>query len=157
MKTTMKRATITVMLVSFLLLPLGCSTSPDKISASYVSPLQYQHFSCNQLGGELLRVNRKVMEVTGQQQKEANKDAIAMGVGLVLFWPALFFMMGDDKKEELGRLKGEYDALEQVTITKDCDTAVELKEVRRQREEAETKRKEEAKISADTSFDDDLF
>lgn len=39
-----------------------------------------------------------------------------MGVGLVLFWPALFFLAGDDQKEELARLKGEYEALEKASI-----------------------------------------
>lgn len=139
----MKKVTVTVMLISFLMVPLGCSTAPDKISSSYVSPLQYQHFTCDQVGGELLRVNRKIMEITGQQQKEARKDAIAMGVGLVLFWPALFFLMGDDKKAELSRMKGEYDALEQVAITKDCRIAGELQEARKQREEFEEKRLKE--------------
>ncbi|MEA3643102.1 MAG: hypothetical protein VBE63_24640 [Lamprobacter sp.] len=43
-----------------------------------------------------------------------------MGVGLVLFWPALFFLAGDDQKEELSRLKGEYEALQQAAIRQDC-------------------------------------
>ena len=76
------------------------------VNASYVSPMQYQGYNCNQIGQELLRVNRQVLEVTGQQDKAANKDAVALGVGLVLFWPALFFMIGGDKKEELAKLKG---------------------------------------------------
>jgi hypothetical protein len=73
------------------------------------------------------------MEVSGQQKKEATKDAVALGVGLVLFWPALFFMIGSDKKIELGRLKGEYDALEQTEIKKDCTIAAQLEEARKER------------------------
>jgi hypothetical protein len=46
-----------------------------------------------------------------------------MAVGLVLFWPALFFLEGGDGPEaaEYACLKGEVDALEQVAIQKKCD------------------------------------
>ena len=94
----------------------------------------YQSYNCNQIQGEVMRVNRKVIEVTGAQKSEADKDAVAMGVGLILFWPALFFLIGDDKSGELAHLKGEYDALEQVAIMKECDVATQLAEARRQRE-----------------------
>jgi hypothetical protein len=44
-----------------------------------------------------------------------------MGVGLVIFWPALFFLASDnDKREELSRLRGEYDALQQSGTMKNC-------------------------------------
>lgn len=121
----------------------GCASSPDTISAAYVSPLQYSSYSCNQTKAELMRVNRKVMEVTGAQEDEANKDAVAVGVGLVLFWPALFFLMGDDRKDELARLKGEYEALETVAIQKECDIAEEIKEAQKQRMEYKKMRQEQ--------------
>jgi len=63
-----------------------------------------------------------------------------MGVGLVLFWPALFFLIGDDKKEELARLKGEYEALEKIAIQKDCNIADELQEARNEQEKSEKKK-----------------
>ncbi|HIF25512.1 MAG TPA: hypothetical protein EYQ41_05000 [Micavibrio sp.] len=65
-----------------------------------------------------------------------------LGVCLVLFWPALFFMMGDDQEEELASLKGQYDALEQAAIQKDCDVADEIAEARRLEEERQAERKE---------------
>ena len=43
-----------------------------------------------------------------------------MGVGLVLFWPALFFIESDDQKEDVARLKGELKAVETAAIRKDC-------------------------------------
>ncbi len=130
----------------------GCATRPEKISAAYVSPLQYQTYSCSQIGQELVRVNRKILELTSSQQKEADKDAVALGVGLVLFWPALFFMMGDDKKDELARLKGEYEALERLAIEKNCDIVDKLQEARRQQEEYEKMRVLEAESVPDGSM-----
>ena len=115
--TRMIRAVSTCLILTFL---TACATEPDKISASYVSPLQYQGYTCNQIDQELTRVTNKVSEVTGQQKKEAEKDAAAMAVGLIIFWPALFFLIGEDKKEELARLKGEYQALQDIAKHKEC-------------------------------------
>jgi len=118
----------------------GCSKSAKDISPTYVSPLTYQQYSCNQIRQELTRVHRKVLEISGQQDKTANKDAIALTVGLVLFWPALFFMIGGEKKHELGRLKGEYEALEKTAIEKECNIAAELEEARKRKEENDAKK-----------------
>ena len=45
-----------------------------------------------------------------------------MGIGLILFWPALFFLEGGDgvNASQYSHLKGEFEALEQVAIQKDC-------------------------------------
>lgn len=126
----------------------GCATKSANIKASYVSPLQYQSFNCKQIGLEIGRVSRRVHEVSGQQDDTAGKDAVAMGVGLVLFWPALFFLAaGDDREEEVARLKGEYEAIESAAIAKECDIAPELEEARRVREEEEAAKLEAAKVS----------
>jgi hypothetical protein len=154
-KLNVNKVVTSVVLCSFLLGPIGCATPPDKISATYVSPLQYQSYNCNQIGEEFLRVNRRVVEVSGIQQKEANKDKIAMGVGLVVFWPALFFMMGDDKKEELARLKGEFEALEHTAIKKECSLVAELEEVRKEREEQSKQQKEAMEVTSDYGDDFD--
>ena len=129
-----------ILIVAFL--SSGCATSPDKIRATYVSPLQYYGLSCEQIREEMIRVSAKVGEVTGVQQSEATKDAWAMGVGLILFWPALFFLMGSDKKAELGRLKGEYEALETVAIRKNCGFAAELEKAREEHKKPEAPSKE---------------
>jgi hypothetical protein len=115
--TRMIRVISTCLILTFL---TACATPPDKISASYVSPLQYQGYTCNQIDQELVRVTNKVSEVTGQQDKEASKDGVAMAVGLIIFWPALFFLIGEDKKVELARLKGEYIALHDIAKLKEC-------------------------------------
>jgi hypothetical protein len=133
-----------VSVLTIVLFSASCSTSPNKISASYVSPIQYQGYSCSQIQQELVRVNSKVLEVTGQQKREATKDAWAFGVGMVLFWPALFFMIGDDKKEELSRLKGEYDALQAIAIEKDCRRKMEEKKQEEQKAITEEEPEKEA-------------
>ncbi len=108
----------------------ACAQSSEKIQPSYVSPLQYDDYTCSQIKGEVGRVGRRMNEVAGVQDKTASNDSAAMGVGLILFWPALFFIDNTDQRAELGRLKGEFDALEQVAIKKDCGVADEIQAIR---------------------------
>ena len=122
----------------------ACADSADEIPASYVSPLAYQDYSCDQLGAELSRVSARAAEVAGVQDEAAADDGAVMAVGLVLFWPALFFLEGDTGREaELGRLRGEAEAIEATAIRKECFAL--LDEVERQRANAEeARRKREA-------------
>jgi hypothetical protein len=99
----------------------GCASSSSDIRPQYVSHLQYQHLSCKQIAAEAERLSRRVAEVSGVQDEKASSDAVATGVALVIFWPAAFFIKGDGAAAaELGRLKGEFEALERVSIDKGC-------------------------------------
>lgn len=140
----MKKFVLATCMVSQLGL-VACASKSDNISAAYVSPLQYQGYNCNQIRSELSRVSRRVNEVAGVQDSQASKDSVALGVGMILFWPALFFMIGKDKEEELSRLKGEYEALEQVAIQKDCNVAKEIGAAREMTSQRKAKAEENKK------------
>lgn len=100
---------------------IGCAKKAENISSTYVSPLQYQNLTCNQIAEESARVASRAASVSGSQNKQAKNDAIATGVGVVVFWPALLFLSpGKDQSAEVGRLKGEMEALEQASIAKNC-------------------------------------
>ena len=99
----------------------GCASSASDIKPAYVSPLQYQQYSCQQIAAEAERVSQRAAEATGVQNSKASNDAVATGVALVLFWPAAFMIKGDGQSAaELARLKGEFDALERTSIEKNC-------------------------------------
>jgi hypothetical protein len=99
----------------------ACASYSKKIPASYVSPVIYENLSCKQIAEEASRVSRCAAEVAGVQDSQATKDSVVTGVAIVVFWPAAFFVGGDrGSAPELGRLKGEADALEQVSIKKNC-------------------------------------
>jgi hypothetical protein len=99
----------------------GCASSSSDIKAAYVSPLQYQPYSCTQIGAEAERVSRRAAEVSGAQDAKASNDAVATGVALILFWPAAFMIKGDGHNAaELARLRGEFEALERASIDKNC-------------------------------------
>lgn len=99
----------------------GCSTASKDISSTYVSPMQYQSYDCNQLTMEAQRIQIRVVELGGRLDQAASNDKAIMGVGVILFWPALFALGGTKQQEaEFARLKGEYDAVQQAAIEKKC-------------------------------------
>ncbi len=107
--------------MSMALLFAGCATSSKDITATYVSPLQYQSYDCQQLQAETQRIQARVVELGGRLDQAASNDKALVGVGMILFWPALFALGGTKQQEaEYGRLRGEYDAVAQTSIQKKC-------------------------------------
>jgi hypothetical protein len=98
-----------------------CAKDANQVGATYVSPITYQSYTCPQLAEEAQRVSARAAEASGVQDQKATNDKVAMGVGLVIFWPALLFTKGNDENTaELARLKGSMDAIEQASIQKHC-------------------------------------
>jgi hypothetical protein len=116
----MQKTIITVLAASLAL--SGCATSSSNIAASYTSPMQYQSYDCPQLINEAQRIHARVNQLGGRLDEAASNDKALMGVGLILFWPALFALGGTKQQEaDYSRLKGEYDAVAQTMIAKKCD------------------------------------
>tara|TARA_B100001971_G_C17866861_1_gene371178 strand:+ start:124 stop:576 length:453 start_codon:yes stop_codon:yes gene_type:complete len=109
-------------LAFFVLMALmGCARSSDRVPAAYISPVIYQDYSCKQIAAEMHRVTRRVYDTGAAVDDAAGADAMKMGVGLLLLWPTLFFVDGDGPEAaEYARLKGEFEALEMVSIQKEC-------------------------------------
>jgi len=115
-----------ILLVTSLVTLAACAKATHEIPTQYVSPLQYSDYSCKQLKKEMHVLSRRVSDLGGQVDKTASDDNGQMAVGMILFWPALFFLDGDTPQaNEYGRLKGEFEALEKAAIQKDCDFEIE--------------------------------
>lgn len=111
---------------------VGCASRPENISAAYVSPVLYQGLSCSQIANEVQAVSARAAAATGVQNQKATGDAVAMGVALVVFWPALFFIGGDGASAaEVGRLKGEMDALQAASRRNNCGIVFEAAPVKK--------------------------
>lgn len=118
---SLERVVWIVISLSFLL-TAGCASSSKKINATYVSPLKYNSYPCPQLEQEYARLLQKSSMVNKEQDDIASSDSVAMGVGMVLFWPALLFIDNDDRREEVALLKGEINAIEESAIQKNCSS-----------------------------------
>jgi NAD(P)H-hydrate repair Nnr-like enzyme with NAD(P)H-hydrate dehydratase domain len=91
----------------------GCAKDASQVASTYVSPVIYDNYNCAQLSEEAQRVSSRAAQAAGIQDKKSTSDAVAMGVGLIVVWPALLFIKGNDENTyELARLKGQMDAIE---------------------------------------------
>lgn len=99
----------------------ACAQNASQVSSAYVPTSLYSSHSCSQLKAEQNRIVHQVNTLTGKQNAKAKTDAVAMGVGLVLFWPALFLLAKDaGNTEQLAQAKGNYDAIMAAGQQKGC-------------------------------------
>jgi hypothetical protein len=99
----------------------GCASRSSDIAEAYVSPVQYQSFSCLQLSQEAARVSARAAIASGAQDQNATNDTVATTAAVILFWPAAFMIKGNGANaQEVAQLKGGMDAIEQANIQKKC-------------------------------------
>ena len=93
-------------------------------------------------------IDRKISMLYGQLKKKAGDDQAQMAVGLILFWPALFFLEGGDGPQaaEYTRLKGDREAIDRVARFKDCSIIVPIKEPSSKQEQVLNQLKELKKL-----------
>lgn len=102
---------------------LGCASNPDKIAASYVSPYKYKDYDCDQIMLEMDYISKSTVRLYQSLRKTQQNDQAQMGIGLLLFWPALFMLEGGDGPEaaQYADLKGEYEALRKASVKSKCE------------------------------------
>jgi hypothetical protein len=95
----------------------GCASSAADITPSYISPVQYSSYNCQQQA-----VSARAAALSGAQDSQRTKDAIATTAAVVIFWPAAFLVGGDKQTaSELGQMKGQMVAIEQASIARKCN------------------------------------
>ncbi len=108
-------------IIALVLILVSCAPGASSVTPTYVSPLEYAHYDCDQIIAEMSRVSRRSQEIAGQVDKEADSKNKTIAVAAVVFWPAIFAVGGSSsKKQEYARLLGKFEALEQVSIEKKC-------------------------------------
>lgn len=119
----------------------GCAKSSGSVTAAYVSPYQYESWTCWQLADEAARVNARAMQASGIQDEKATRDAVVTTVGVVIFWPALFFIGGNDQQTaELAQLRGQAEAIEQSARHKQCGMGAQARQSDAHAEEPPSRR-----------------
>lgn len=99
----------------------ACATASKDVPVAYTSPLNYQNYDCDQLAAESQRIQTRVVQLGGRLDTAASNDKAIAGVGAILFWPALFALGGTKQQEaDYGRLRGEYDAVQQSAVLRKC-------------------------------------
>jgi len=115
----MKRLTAALLCVTMA--QYGCATSSKNIATTYVTPMQYQAYDCDQLLSELLRIQGRISDLGGRLDSAAANDVLIAAATVILFWPAAFALGGTKQQEaEYARLKGEYDSISKALVMKKC-------------------------------------
>jgi hypothetical protein len=100
----------------------GCASSAADIAPAYVSPVTYQSFTCQQLGQEAQAISARAAALSGAQDSQHTKDAVATTAAVIIFWPAAFLVGGDKQTAaELAQMKGQLIAVEQASIQRKCN------------------------------------
>jgi hypothetical protein len=97
----------------------ACAKSPESIAPSYVSEVSYQAWSCSQLAEETLRLSSAYASAAQQQEKARTNDV----VGVILIGLPVSSLSGDNIAPEIGRLKGEQEAVRKAMVIKNCAPA----------------------------------
>lgn len=114
-------------IVALVVALAGCASSAADITPSYISPVQYSSYNCQQLGLEAQSVSARAAALSGAQDSQRTKDTLVTTAAVVVFWPAAFFVGGDKQTaSELAQMTGQMVAIEQASIAKKCSlTATE--------------------------------
>lgn len=126
-------------IISIATMLCACASNPNKIDAAYVSPMKYSSYDCDQIALEMDYVGQRTNVLYQRLEKKRTADNWQMGIGLVLFWPSLFFLEGGDGPEatEYAQLKGEFKALRENSVKKKCGIeAKSPEEIIKEQEEA---------------------
>jgi hypothetical protein len=98
------------------LIASGCAKSPESIAPSYVSPMVYQKFECDQLAEESQRVEAALTQVSAQQRQARSDDT----VGVILLGLPVSSMSGGNVADQVAALKGQQQTLRQVITINRC-------------------------------------
>lgn len=121
----MKKLISSLLIASIL---TGCATSSKNIASGYTSPVQYQGYDCAQLAQETARLQTQITQLGGRLDEASRNDKAIMGVGLIVFWPALFALGGTKEQEaQYATLKGQYEAVQQAAIQKNCVRSINVR------------------------------
>lgn len=99
----------------------GCAEKSSKIAATPVPVSSYSTKSCPQLMAESHKVQLQLADYSGKQDAERAKDTAWMWGGGLIFIPAMAMAAtGEDYEAEIGRLKGESEALNTTPAARRC-------------------------------------
>jgi len=106
-------------LIPAMVVALGssaCATKPENITPQFVSTVQYTQLDCGQLGVELARHEEALAVASGEQNKARSNDTL----GVIFLGLPVSSLSGSNKASYIAQLKGQIEAMNQVSTQKNC-------------------------------------
>jgi hypothetical protein len=99
----------------------GCATRSGDVPPHKADPAEFAGWSCERIDEESDRVQLRAADVAYAVDARVGNNMIALGLGVMVFWPALLAMRPDGMEaQELGALKGRYEALRSAAQRRAC-------------------------------------
>ena len=90
------------------------------------NPAEFTTWDCARIDDERDAVQQRAADVAYAVDERAGNNILALGVGVTVFWPALFAMRPDGlEAADLARLKGRFEALTVASASKGCPPPAE--------------------------------
>ncbi len=106
---------VTVILAAAALVT-ACAATPESIAPAYVSDLQFQSLTCDQLVEETTRVEQALSQASAQQNRARSNDTW----GVILLGLPVSSLSGGNVAEQIAQLKGYQVALAKQRNLKNC-------------------------------------
>jgi hypothetical protein len=99
----------------------ACASRSVDVQPEPADPTLFAAWSCDAMNEEMDRVQQRAADVAYAVDARAGNNAVALGIGATVFWPALLAMRPDGPDAaELARLKGRFEALQHAAATQRC-------------------------------------
>jgi hypothetical protein len=99
----------------------GCASRAVDVRPLPANPAEFATWDCARIDDEADAVQQRAAEVAYTVDERAGNNIVALGVGAMIFWPAILAMRPDGlEAEELARLKGRFEALRAAGQAKAC-------------------------------------
>lgn len=106
------------------LLVTGCATRATGVAAKATDPATYAGWDCERLFDEIDSVQYQAADVAYAVDSVAGANMVALGLGVMVFWPALLAMQPDGPEAaQLAALKGRFEALRSAVAARTCGAA----------------------------------
>lgn len=117
----MKRPLAALLIASVLSTHSGCALRSTDVVPLRADPGEFVPWGCERILEESGHVQRQAARVAYAFDERAGNNIVAMGIGLMVFWPAMLAMrpVGPDATV-LAALKGRYEALQAAAASKGC-------------------------------------
>jgi len=111
--------TLTLALAAAVL--AGCATRAIEVQPTPTDPKEFAAWDCERIDAEVDGVQKRATDVAYAVDERAGSNIMALGIGVMVFWPALVAMRPPGpESEELARLRGRYEALQAAAQAKGC-------------------------------------
>jgi len=99
----------------------GCATRSVDVRPQAADPAEFAVWDCSRLAEETDAVQQRAADVAYAVDDVAGRNIVALGLGVSIFWPALFALRPNGHEaQELAQLKGRYEALRKASATRAC-------------------------------------